>query len=158
VGLARRLFERRTYLVLTKYEKLLNDYRAWYPNFYNRTVECRPSGRYSILVTLDDDTRMEYNSLDNTIRDVTRLYLHNPIENMDEETWRKEFGQKLRRVISERGVNQETISDRLGISRQMLTRYVRGMSTPSGYNVSRLSELLDCDIRELTKFGYIDEE
>lgn len=144
--------------MLKRYEKIISDFKVWYPNLYNQTVECRPSGRYSILVSLADGSKIEFDSFDNTIRNVTKLYGSNPIENMDEETWRKEFGRKLRRAISDRGINQETLSNRLGISRQMLTRYVRGMSTPSGYNVSRLSEILDCDIRELTKFGYIDEE
>lgn len=144
--------------MLERYEKILATYKAWHPGLYKQTVECRPSGRNSILITLDDGTRMEYNSLDNTIRNVTKLYSHEQKDVMDEESWRKEFGLKLRRAIFEKGINQDRLSEMLGISRQMLTRYVRGTSTPSGYNLTRLCEVLDCDVRELTKFGYIDEE
>ena len=144
--------------MLKRYEYILDAYKTWHPSLYKQTVECRPSGRHSILVTLDDGTKMEYNSLDNTIRNVTKLYSREEAENIDEESWRKEFGRKLRRAISDKGINQERLSEMLGISRQMLTRYVRGTSTPSGYNLTRLSEILDCDVRELTTFRYIDED
>lgn len=144
--------------MLSRYEKILDGYKTWYPGLYKQTVECRPSGRNSILVTLKDNTKMEYDSLDNTIRNVTRLYSREQSDSMSEETWRKEFGNKLRRIIFDKGINQDRLSEKLGISRQMLTRYVRGTSTPSGYNLTRLCEALDCDVRELTKFGYIDED
>jgi ribosome-binding protein aMBF1 (putative translation factor) len=100
---------------------------------------------------------MEFNSFDHTIRDVSNLYDRNPEKGLDESAWRKEFGHKLRRVIEEKGINQEQLSGMIGISRQMLSRYVRGTSTPSGYVLTRLSEILGCDVRELTKFGYVDE-
>lgn len=144
--------------MLTQYERIIAQYKNWYPNFYAQTVECRPSGRYSILVSLNDGTKMEYNDSDNTIRDVTRYYIRETIDGFDEETWRKEFGRHLRKVIGDKGITQERLSEMTGLSRQMLSRYIRGTSTPSGYILSRLSEVLDCDVRELTKFGYIDDE
>lgn len=144
--------------MLSQYEKIIESYKQWHPKFYEHTIECRPSGRYSILVTLDDGIRMEFNAIDNTIRNVSRFYSHDSVEDIDEEAWRREFGRKLQKAISEKGINQERLSEMLGISRQMLTRYVRGYSTPSGYNLTRLSEILDCDVRDLTKFGYIDED
>lgn len=143
--------------MLKRYEQIIDSYKKWYPTLYDRTVECLPSGRHSILVMLNDDTKMEFDAFDNTIRNVTRLYKHEHIEAMNELAWREEFGRKLRRAIADRGINQEQLSDMLGISRQMLTRYVRGTATPSGYNLTRLCEILDCDVRELTKFGYIED-
>lgn len=144
--------------MLQQYQNMLNSYKLWYPSLYEKTVECRPCGRYSIMVRLDDGTRMEYDDLDHTIRDVSRFYNHDDSGVLDEDTWKKEFGRTLRRLISERGMTQERLSDITGISRQMLTRYVRGNSIPSGYVLSRLAVALDCDVRELTRFGYIDEE
>ena len=144
--------------MLGRYEKIVADYKTWHPGLYSVTVECRPSGRHSILATLADGNKMEFDSYDHSVRNVTKLYSHDQAHAMDEESWRKEFGHKLRRAISDKGMNQDRLSELLGISRQMLTRYVRGTSTPSGYNITRLCEVLDCDVRELTKFGYIDEE
>lgn len=143
--------------MLSKYEQIINDYQTWYPNLHGRTVECRPSGYYTILVTMDDGSKMEYNSFDNTIRDVTNLYSRGESGNIDESAWRKEFGHKLRTAIAERGLNQERLADLIGVSRQMMSRYIRGTSTPSGYTLTRLSEALGVDVRELTRFGYINE-
>ena len=144
--------------MLERYEKIVSEYKLWHPALFNETIECRPSGHRSILVTLKDGSRLEYNSADHTIRNVTRFYDHNSTEALDEQAWRKEFGQKLRRAISDKGINQERLSELTGISRQMLSRYITGNSTPSGYIITRLSETLNCDVRELTRFGYIDEE
>lgn len=144
--------------MLKRYAQIIEDYRTWHPSLYEKTVECRPSSRYCILATLKDGSKVEFNSLDNTIRDVTRLYTYDSSKSIDEDVWRKEFGRKLQRAMTEKNVTQERLSETTGISRQMLSRYVRGTSTPSGYILSRLVDILKCDIRELTKFGYIDEE
>lgn len=144
--------------MLKQYEHILSEYRKWYPNLYDQTAECRPSGKHMILVTLTDNTKLEYNSLDNTIRDVTKLYSSDFEKNINEDDWRKEFGRKLRKAITSNGISQERLSEMSGISRQMLTRYVRGTSTPSGYVLAKLANILGSDIREFTRFGYIDEE
>ena len=144
--------------MLRRYEQIIKEYKTWHPALYEQTVECRPSGRCCVLASLNDGSKIEYNAIDNTIRDVTKLYIRESVDSMNEEAWRKEFGHKLRRAIADKGINQERLSEMTGVSRQMLTRYVRGNSTPSGYILSRLVEALGCDVRELTKFGYIDEE
>jgi predicted XRE-type DNA-binding protein len=144
--------------MLKQYEGILDSYRDWHPSLYEKTIDCRPSGHYSIVARLYDGSRIEYNSLDNSIRDVTRFYICENDNEIDEETWRKEFGRQLRRLIAERGINQDRLSELTGISRQMLSRYVNGNSTPSGYVLSRLSTVLGSDVRELTRFGYIDKD
>jgi ribosome-binding protein aMBF1 (putative translation factor) len=144
--------------MLKRYEQIIECYKIWHPSLYEQTIECRPSSRHCILARLDDGSRVEFNSINNTIRDVTKYYIRETADEVDEEAWRKEFGRKLQRAITEKGINQEKLSDMIGISRQMLSRYVRGNSTPSGYILSRLADILECDVRELTRFGYIDEE
>lgn len=144
--------------MLERYKRIVESYRTWYPDMYKQTIDCRPSGRYSILVTLDDGTRMEYNSFDNGIRNVTKFYICDSPDDVSEEQWRKEFGHQLRKAITDKGTSQEKVADKVGISRQMMSRYIRGVSTPSGYILNKLSEILQCDVRELTRFGYIDEE
>ena len=142
--------------MLKRYEQILNSYKTWHPRLYEHTLECMPSSRYCIVASLDDGSKIEYNDLDNSIREVTRFYICESSNELDEESWRKEFGRKLRTIIAERGISQEHLSEMTGISRQMLSRYVRGNSTPSGYILARLAEVLECDVRELTKFGYVD--
>ena len=139
-----------------RYLGMLSAYKLWFPNLYDKTIDCWQTGINTILATLNDGSKIEFNSQTNTMRDVTSLY-STTVSKMDEESWRKEFGRQLRRAISDKGITQEQLSDISGVSKQRLTRYVRGQSTPSGYVLSRLSEILDCDSRELTRFGQIEE-
>lgn len=143
-------------MMTDRYLGVLNAYKLWFPNLYNRTVDCWMTDINTLLATLDDGSKIEFNSQTNAMRDVTGLYSTGVTE-MDEESWRKEFGHYLRRAIGDKGITQERLADMSGISKQMLTRYVRGHSTPSGYVLSKISEILGCDARELTGFGSAEE-
>ena len=138
-------------------ERIIRSYETWHPALFEQSVKYTATGSYTILVDLEDGSKIEYDSHDNTIRDVSRIYVRDDRGAIDETVWRKEFGHQLRRAIADRGITQEQLSDMTGISRQMLSRYVKGTSTPSGYVLSRLSEVLDCDVRKLTRFGYIED-
>lgn len=144
--------------MINRYSDLVVRYEKWFPSLYAKTVECVPCSKHRILAYLNDGTKMEYSALDNSVRDVTRAYDTTSSVYNNEEEWRKEFGYRLRTLIAEKGMSQEELSDISGISRQMLTRYVRGYSTPSGYNLARLAAILGCDMTYLTRFNYIDEE
>ena len=132
--------------------KIINGYETWYPALFEQSVKYVMTGTHTILVDLEDGSKIEYDSRGNTIRDVSRIYIRDEGSDLDEETWRREFGHQLRRAIDDVGITQDQLSDMTGISRQMLSRYVRGTSTPSGYILSRLSEVLGCDISKLTRF------
>lgn len=136
--------------------QVIRSFEKWHPAIFEHSVDYAMTGRYTILVCLDDNSKIEYNSYDNTIRDVSRIYNRDEYSALEEDVWRKEFGHQLRRAIVDRGITQEELSDLTGISRQMLSRYVNGTSTPSGYIISRLSEVLKCDVRKLTRFGFED--
>lgn len=138
-------------------ERIIRSYETWHPALFEQSVKYIATGTHTALIELEDGSSIEYDSRDNTIRDVTRIYNHDENDILDEASWRKEFGHQLRRAIADRGITQEQLSEITGISRQMLSRYVRGSSTPSGYVLSRLSEVLDCDVRKLTRFGYMED-
>jgi ribosome-binding protein aMBF1 (putative translation factor) len=138
-----------------KYEIMINSYKTWFPSLYEKTIKCTPRSKYSIVAELEDGTRMEFDGVHNTVRDVTCHY--DPNQTVDEDAWRKEFGYRLREAMIDRGINQEMLSDLSGISRQMITRYVRGHSTPSAYTIDRLARILKCDVRDLTRFDCAEQ-
>lgn len=135
-----------------QFARMIKNYELWHPAFFERSVDYVMTGPHSILVDLEDNSKIEYNDYDNTIRDVSHIYGRDFNSALEETTWRKEFGHQLRRAIIDRGITQEDLSDLSGVSRQMLSRYIHGLSTPSGYVLSRLSEILECDVRKLTTF------
>ena len=141
--------------MLDNNERVVNEFKMWYPTFAERTVECTINGYHSLLAILEDGTKLEFSSLDNTLRDVTRLYDPDYNRNITEEEWRDSFGSKLKSMLHDRSIKQEAMADMLGISRVMLNKYINGKATPSSYNLNRIARILNCDIRDLVDFDYI---
>ena len=61
---------------------------------------------------------------------------------MTERKWREEFGRKLRMVLDERNMTQADLANAIDISEVSVSRYMRGLRTPSCYIVSRFCEVL----------------
>lgn len=68
----------------------------------------------------------------------------------DEEiAWRKKFGDKLKRLIHIRSMTQKQVAFELGLDPSMLSRYIRGVHSPSAYTIEQLAKILKCDINYL---------
>lgn len=134
-------------------DELLEKYELWYPVFYEKTVDYQFVNYNTLIAVLNDGTEIEYCSLDNTIRNLTKWRRIEEKLQMDEDTWRAEFGKNLRQAINASGINHDSFANKLGVSRQMVSRYVNGHATPSGYVLARMSEILRCDIDKLCMFN-----
>lgn len=136
-------------------ERIIREYKLWYPSFYDRTVDISITGYHMLLAVLDNGNKVEFSLLDNGLRDVTHIYNVETDDDMCEEEWRKRFGDRLKTLIRDRSFNHETMSELLGISRVMLSRYINGKATPSSYAINRIARVLNCDVRDLVDFNYI---
>ena len=141
--------------MLDRNERVVNEFKRWHPTFYERTVKCIITGYHLLLAILDDDTKLEFSSLDNTLRDVTQLYDPEYNSHISEIEWRKSFSSRLKTILYDRSIKQEVLADMLGISRTMLSKYINGKATPSSYNLNRIARALSCDVRDLVDFDYI---
>jgi len=54
----------------------------------------------------------------------------------------KDFGQRVRKLRIERGMNQTTLARKVGIHYINLSRYEKGKSSPMGDTLARLSRVL----------------
>lgn len=141
--------------MLDRNERVANEFKRWHPTFYKRTIECIITGYHLLLAILDDGTKLEFSSLDNSLRDVTQMYDPDYNAHMSEIEWRNSFSSKLKSLIHDRSIKQEVLADMLGISRTMLSKYINGKATPSSYNLNRIARVLGCDVRDLIDFDYI---
>lgn len=141
--------------MLDRDERVVNEFKMWYPTFYRQTAEYIVNGYHSLLAILDDGTKLEFSSLDNTVRDVTQLYDPEYNSHMSEIEWRNSFGIRLKSLLHDRSIKQEALADMLGISRPMLSKYINGKATPSSYNLNRIAKVLNCDVRDLVDFDYL---
>lgn len=72
---------------------------------------------------------------------------------MTEQEWREEFAFKLRRVYKNRGYDQKRFAEALGVSEMTISNYRKCKRTPDAYMLTAMSEVLECDIRELIPNG-----
>lgn len=140
------------------YEESLHEFRRWYPSLYSQMATYKPTGRLTLAIFLNDSSIIEYDVVNHTIRDITHLKDIHTSSDIDESMWRKEFGYKLRQSMMLQGMSKDELASCVGISTQMLNRYISGNSTPSGYVLVRLSNALQCDMHELTNFDYLNQE
>jgi DNA-binding Xre family transcriptional regulator len=93
---------------------------------------------------LNDDNRVEFDSSDNTIRWVRKID-----RSVDNELLRKEIGRNIRKFIIYRGIQQQELSEKIGITEAMLSRYINGTSMPRLDKLHNIASVLGCRIDDL---------
>ena len=129
------------------WEDVLAGFEFSYPELYKRIVDWYPSGCMEITVKLDDGRKKAYVLMDDLLIDI-----YDPRESsyeVDDEIWRLNFSRRLKNRMHRFGISQEELSDRTGISKTMLSRYMNGKASPSGDNIERLARALHCSYNEL---------
>lgn len=123
---------------------ILDQYRMYFPDLYKQTVDWWKSGPYHITVLLNDNSRAEFDSSDNTIRWVQKIDYSS-----DNDILRKEIGRNIRKFITYRGMRQQDVAEQSGITQAMLSRYINGTSMPGLDKVYNLAGVLGCEISDL---------
>ena len=68
------------------------------------------------------------------------------IERDEEVQWRRQFGDRLKRLIHIRKITQGQFAKESGIDPAMLSRYINGAVMPSAYKMQQFAKVLDCDV------------
>ena len=128
----------------SSFELILEQFRLYYPDLYDQGVDWWKSGPYHITVLLNDDSRVEFDSSENTIRWVNKID-----RSVDNDILRKEIGRNIRKFIVYKGDRQQDIADKAGITQAMLSRYINGTSMPGIDKLHNLAAALDCHVDDL---------
>ena len=123
---------------------ILEQFRMYFPNLYDRTIDWWKSGPYHITVLLDNNDRVEFDSSDNTIRWIPKFD-----RSVDGDIFRKEIGRNIRKFIIYRGLRQQEVSEKVGITEAMLSRYINGTSMPRLDKLYDLARVLNCRVEDL---------
>ena len=124
-------------------DRLIQSARKYYPSIMKRAVECYEDGMMGLIVRLDDGELIQYDELYGTIRT-----LPPNSDALNEMEFRREFSMRLRKVMFLKGVSQQELSERTGISHVTLSNYMRAKVTPNFYNVDKIARALECSIDE----------
>lgn len=99
-----------------------------------------------IIVEHLDGNRYLYDYMNKTLRALPND------EDLSEEKWRYEFSQRLLKKMDLSGIGQDLLSQRTGLSRPMISYYIRGRSIPNIYNAEKIARALGCSVEELLHF------
>ena len=81
----------------------------------------------------------------NTYKDVTR---REQIAGRDIESGDKELGVRIWRIMRKKGLNQSSLSEASGVSKNIITRLLTGRRMTSFENIDRIATVLDVSLDE----------
>ena len=126
------------------WEDVYTRFEQDYPGLAEEALRWWPSGRCEITIVLEDKSRIVYNELDGSFRYITD-------GSVTEERWRIEFSENLKIIMRQEGMTSQELSDRVGVSVQMISRYLNRKATPSYYVIEQIASALRCSVTELTQ-------
>ena len=66
------------------------------------------------------------------------------------------FGENLKLIRKSHKISQETLADKLGVSRQSISKWETGENYPSMQNIMCLCTIFKCKINELIHEDFVD--
>lgn len=135
-------------------EKSYREFKLQFPVVAEKVIKVIECTDYLVIAKLNDDTYVEYDVMNETLRN-----LYNDPDNMSDERWCYEFGRKLKAMMWRKGLRQEDLAKLSGLSQGMISGYIRGTSKPSVPSLYKIAKALKCSANEFIYIGgRIDNE
>lgn len=129
-------------------DKLIKHFKKEFPKTAENANTYEYSGLEELTVTLKGGDKVLYDDICKTCR-----ILPEDPNNMTEQETRDEFRKRLHSMMKYFKVTSKELSERTGISTQVLSHYLTGKSTPNWYTVDRIAKAMDCSTED---FRYVD--
>lgn len=135
------------------YNNIFAELCKMHPWMLGEIVRWWPNGNLRIMAELADGDVAEYDYILKTINIARSLdELEGRHRGDSEVKWRMEFARRLYRKLVTRGISQDELSWRTGISAGAISKYANGESTPSAYNLKKIAGVIGCPVSELIDF------
>lgn len=131
---------------------LYKNMQAYFPSLANQVVKVCTRGPLELLVKLEDGSVYLYDDGHNTIRK-----LPSDPSKLTEEECKKELAKSLYDTMYRKGLTQEELSEKTGISQTSLSRYMTGKVSPSFYIVDKIAKALGCSMDNF-RYTFPDSE
>ena len=129
-------------------EDLIESYKLYCSFLYEKTVDIQEVDDWTIMVTLDDGSKYLYYSDTHVFRTLPK----DP-DDITEAECRREFSRRLSRIMLYKGVTQEMLAERTGMSQSRISEYVNGKHTPSFYITDKIAKALGCSMDQLRYYN-----
>ena len=135
------------------YDNIFAEMCKVYPWMRKKVVRWHSNGNLRIMVEFEDGDIAEYDYILKTINIARSLdELEGRHRGDSEVKWRMEFARRLYRKLLTRGISQNELGWRTGISAGAISKYMNGESTPSAYNLKKIVEAIGCTVEDLVDF------
>ena len=135
------------------YDNIFAELCKMHPWMREEIVRWRPNGNLRIMAELADGDVAEYDYILKTVSIAGSLdELEGRHRGESEVQWRMEVARRLYRKLVTRGISQDELSWRTGISAGAISKYANGESTPSAYNLKKIAGVIGCPVSELIDF------
>lgn len=128
-------------------EYIYRNFEYFRPDIFKRAVNIQMIDIFELKVELDNGDVVIY---DDQTRGVRKL--PDDPDNMTDEEWALEFSIRLRTKMHRQCITQEELCELIGISPNMLSRYMTGKAVPSFRVVDKIARVLKCSVDELRYF------
>lgn len=129
-------------------DDIIRHFSMYFPSFFKRAVEIRPDKYNTLFVRLDDGDSLIYEDTDHYIR-----RLPDDKDNMTEDELKREFSYRLKRIMYVKGITQEVLAERTGLSQPAISQYLSGKRIPNFCAIDKIARVLKCSVDDLR---YID--
>lgn len=138
--------EEHTYTECRMYDNFI----AHEPEYEGHVAEFSEWSSFELRVVMDDGRLVLWNDR----LKGSRTYRPGTWSINDESQFRLEFMHRLRNLIYNGGYSVKDISEKSGISKAILYRYINGDAFPTAYNLFKISKALGCKVvDDLFKFA-----
>ena len=121
-------------------QRLIDNVNVYYPFITRDAVEYNLVSYDELLITTSHGENFLYNDMKRSFR------LLSPDDDISKDSFAKEFGLKLARLMGARDISGVELSDMTGISNETISRYINGRIMPTFYNVYLMSLALGCSL------------
>lgn len=67
---------------------------------------------------------------------------------VDKREWKYRFATNLKIIMIDRGHNQRTFAEALGVNESTVSRYLSGLMTPTGPMLTKIANVLRCEVSD----------
>lgn len=116
-----------------------------YPSLYRDAVEFVRVGPFELIVKTQDGKAYLYDDSEGTV-----VQIESALSDISEESFRHQFGIRLKRLLMAKGISQQELSNMTGISTVMISHYINGKAIPNYYSINTIAKVLGCATDDLS--------
>ena len=125
-------------------QDLVDEFKLYFPRIADHAIKYEMRDYGQLLVCTNDDCKLIFDWYDKSILNVKEELI-----DTEEKVWRSYFSNKLNRLLIRSNMTQRDLSRLTDISEVTLSKYSRGLATPSAFNIRKLAKAFGVNPTEL---------